>query len=86
VELIAKIVEDLNPETSQFNVLTYLAFKGASQPIDIADDTGIPSGTVRPALRALLDKKYVTQLGDGSYKSNVAFTDIISHLYSLAMK
>ncbi|MFP3951601.1 MAG: helix-turn-helix domain-containing protein [Candidatus Bathyarchaeia archaeon] len=81
-ELIEKAVRDLNPETSLFSVLIYLAFRGPSQPIDIADDTGIPSGTVRPSLRSLLDKGYVDQLEDGSYKSKIAFVDVISHLYA----
>jgi DNA-binding MarR family transcriptional regulator len=81
-ELMDKAVDDLNPGTSQFSVLVYLSFRGPSQPIEIADETGIPSGTVRPALRNLLDKGYVTQLDDGSYKSRIVFVDVISHLYS----
>jgi len=85
-DLIEKAVGDLNPETSQFSVLIYLAFRGASQPIGIADETGIPSGTVRPSLRSLLDKGYVTQLEDGSYKSKIAFVDVVSNLYSRTEK
>ena len=82
-ETLEKVIQDISPKTSQFKVLTYLAFKGPSQPNIISDDTDIPAGTVRPSLRTLLDKGYVSQLEDGSYKSKVPFTEIISHLYSL---
>jgi DNA-binding MarR family transcriptional regulator len=81
-KLLEKALEDLSPHTSQFKVLTYLAFKGPASPSQIAEETGISPGTVRPALRALLLKKYLTQLRDGSYQSRIAFTDIISDLYS----
>jgi DNA-binding MarR family transcriptional regulator len=77
-----KIVNDLSPSTSLFKTLVYLSFKGASQPSDVASETGIKAGTVRPSLRALLDKGYVKQKKDGSYYSIVPFTDIISHFYS----
>ncbi len=63
-------------------MLTYLAFKGPSSPSQVADETGIASGTVRPALRALLSKKFVVQLRDGSYQSKIAFTDIVSDIYT----
>jgi DNA-binding MarR family transcriptional regulator len=82
-ELIEKVVKDVSPKTCQFKVLAYLAFKGPSQPSTISEETDIPAGTVRPSLRTLLDKGYVIQLEDGSYKSLVPFPDIISHLYSL---
>ena len=81
-DTIEKLIQDLNPNTSQFRVLTYLAFKGPSQPNAISEETGMPPGTVRPALRGLLDKKYVSQLDDGTYKSMISFTDFISYLYS----
>lgn len=81
-ELLEKALGDLSPRTSQFKVLIYLAFKGPASPSQIAEETGISPGTVRPALRALLLKKYLTQLRDGSYQSKIAFTDIISDLYS----
>jgi predicted transcriptional regulator len=81
-----EVLENVSPKTSQFKVLTYLAFKGATQPADISADTGIPAGTVRPALRTLLDKGYALQGENGSYKSLVPFTDIVSHLYSLNKK
>lgn len=80
------VLENVSPKTSQFKVLTYLAFKGETQPADISTDTGIPAGTVRPALRTLLDKGYAIQSENGSYKSLVPFTDIVSHLYSLNKK
>jgi DNA-binding IclR family transcriptional regulator len=81
-----KILEDISPTTSMFKVLVYLSFKGVAQPTDISTDTDIPAGTVRPALRALLDKGYVKQREDGSYLSQVAFTEIVSHLYSVVKK
>jgi DNA-binding IclR family transcriptional regulator len=77
-----EVLEDLSPRTSQFKVLTYLAFRGTSQPSEISEQTGIPAGTVRPALRTLLEKGYVSQVEGGAYRTDVAFTDIISHLYS----
>ena len=82
----SEVLENVSPKTSQFKVLTYLAFKGASQPAEISTDTGIPAGTVRPALRTLLDKGYALQHENGSYSSLVPFTDIVSHLYSLTKK
>ena len=80
------VLENVSPKTSQFKVLTFLAFKGATQPADISTDTDIPAGTVRPALRTLLDKGYAVQNEDGSYKSLVPFTEIVSHLYSVSKK
>jgi len=77
-----KVLKDISPSTSQFKVLVYLAFKGPSQPSDISNETGIAPGTVRPALRTLLDKGYVAQQEDGSYRSLVPFTDVVSHLYA----
>jgi DNA-binding MarR family transcriptional regulator len=81
-----KVLKNISPKTSQFKVLTYLAFKEPSQPSEISADIGIPAGTVRPALRTLLDKGYVVQFENGSYSSLVPFTDIVSHLYSVTKK
>ncbi|MBL7079029.1 helix-turn-helix domain-containing protein [Candidatus Bathyarchaeota archaeon] len=75
-------MKELSPKSSQFKVLIYLAFEGPSSPTQIAEDTGISPGTVRPALRALFSKKYVTQERDRSYKSKVPFTDIVSDLFT----
>jgi DNA-binding IclR family transcriptional regulator len=86
VDLIEKAVQDLSPGTSQFKVLCFLAFRGASQPSAISDETSIPAGTVRPALRSLLEKGYVRQHEDGTYRSMISFTDVISHLYSQGKK
>jgi DNA-binding IclR family transcriptional regulator len=86
VDLIEKAVQDLSPGTSQFKVLCFLAFRGASQPSAISDETSIPAGTVRPALRSLLEKGYVRQQEDGTYRSMISFTDVISHLYSQGKK
>ena len=85
-DLLEKAVEDLSPKTCPFKVLIYLAFKGASQPSEISDGTGIPAGSVRPSLRSLLERGYVIQLEDGAYRSNVAFTDIISDLIARSKK
>ncbi len=81
VDLLEKAIDELSPGTSMFKVLTYLSFKGASQPSQVSEETGIPPGTVRPALRSLLEKGYLIQQEDGAYRSKIAFTDIISHLY-----
>ncbi len=81
-----EVLKNISPKTSQFKVLTYLAFKGPSQPSEISADIGIPAGTVRPALRTLLDKGYAVQFENGSYSSLVPFTDIVSHLYSVTKK
>jgi DNA-binding MarR family transcriptional regulator len=78
-----KVLQDVSPKTSQFKVLVYLSFKGDTHPADISTETGIPAGTVRPALRKLLDRGYVEQGDDGSYISLVSFTEIVSHLYSV---
>ncbi|MGQ9679172.1 MAG: helix-turn-helix domain-containing protein [Candidatus Bathyarchaeia archaeon] len=79
---MGKAISELSVDTNIFKILTYLSFRGGSLPSQISDETGIPSGTVRPALRALLSKGYITQLADGSYKSNIPFIDIISDLYT----
>jgi len=81
-----RALKDVSPTTSQFKVLVYLAFRGPSQPNDISTETGIPAGTVRPSLRTLLDKGYVLQHEDGSYRSLASFTDIVSHLYAAQQK
>jgi DNA-binding MarR family transcriptional regulator len=77
-----KVLKDVSPTTSQFKVLVYLAFRGPSQPTDISGETGMAPGTVRPALRTLLEKGYVAQLDGGAYRSLVPFTDMVSHLYA----
>ena len=82
VDLLERAIKDLSPDTSRFKVLLYLSFKGPSLPGQVSDETGIPSGTVRPALRFLLEKGFVTQERDGAYRSKIAFTDIISDLYT----
>ncbi|MBM3291198.1 winged helix-turn-helix transcriptional regulator [Candidatus Bathyarchaeota archaeon] len=82
VELMDRIINDLSPGTSQFKVMVFLSFRGPSSPSVISDETGMPSGTVRPSLRNLLEKGYVKQLEDGNYKSNIPFTEFISYLYT----
>jgi DNA-binding MarR family transcriptional regulator len=83
-DLLDQVLNDTSPTTVQFKVLTYLAFRGPSSPIDISEETRMSPGSVRPALRTLLEKGYVIQLDDGSYKSLVPFTEIVSHLYSVS--
>ncbi len=83
-DLLDQVLKEVSPSTVQFKVLTYLAFRGPSSPVAVSEETGMSSGSVRPALRTLLDKGYVEQLGDGSYRSLVPFTDIVSHLYSVS--
>ncbi len=82
VELIDKVTQELKPDTAQFKVLAYLAFRGACLPGAISEETGIAPGTVRPALRSLLDKRYVKQQEDGTYRSAVPFTDFLSRVFS----
>ncbi|MBS7619558.1 winged helix-turn-helix transcriptional regulator [Candidatus Bathyarchaeota archaeon] len=79
--LLDKAISDFSVDTNVFKVLIYLSFKGSSSPSQISGETGISSGTVRPALRTLLSKGYVFQLEDGTYKSKIPFIDIISDLY-----
>ena len=82
VELIEKATQELKPDTAQFKVLTYLAFKGVSLPNALSEDTSIAPGTVRPALRSLLDKGYVKQQEDGTYQSAIPFTDFVSYIFA----
>ena len=84
-QLWEAVLKDLNPGTSQFKVLVYLAFRGPTQPSEISENTDIRAGTVRPALRTLLEKGYVEQLEDGGYRSLVPFTEVVSHLYKVAL-
>ncbi|MFQ6052794.1 MAG: helix-turn-helix domain-containing protein [Candidatus Bathyarchaeia archaeon] len=81
-DLLERALRELSPRTRIFKVLTYLSFRGASLPGQIAEETGMPRGTVRPALRSLLVKGFVTQQEDGTYRSKIAFTDMISDLYA----
>ena len=81
-DLMDKATQELKPDTAQFKVLAFLAFRGASQPSAISEETGIASGTVRPALRSLLDKGYVKQQDDGVYRSSVPFTDFVSYMFA----
>jgi DNA-binding MarR family transcriptional regulator len=81
-DLVSKAVQELSPDTALFKVLTYLSFKGPSLPNAISEDTRITPGTVRPTLRNLLEKGYVTQNEDGTYRSAIPFTEFISNLYT----
>jgi DNA-binding MarR family transcriptional regulator len=81
-ETIEKVIQELKPDTAQFKTLVYLAFRGPCLPSVISDETQIAPGTIRPALRSLLEKGYVRQLDDGTYRSELSFTDFISHLFA----
>ncbi len=85
-EIWEKALKEISPKSSKFKVLIYLAFEGPASPTQIAEETGISPGTVRPALRALLSKKFVTQERDRSYKSKVPFTEIVSDLFTNAIR
>ena len=80
--LLERAIKELSTDTSVFKILTYLSFRGPSLPGQIADETGIPSGTVRPALRTLLGRGFVAQNEDGTYRSRIAFADMVSDLYT----
>lgn len=77
-------ISKLDPTTNIFKVFVYLTFADEPKtPKDVADATKISPGTVRPALRSLLeDYNLVDQLPDGKYISKVSFTEIISDIYS----
>ncbi len=79
-------VKQLDPGTNIFKVLVYLSFKGHKLPSEIAGETGIKPGSVRPALRALLDMGLVAQEPGGRYSSHIPFTEVVSYLYSLVLK
>lgn len=77
----AEAISKVSNGTSQFKILVYLSFRGSSKPSEIAEGIGMPPGTVRPALRSLLEAALVQQSEDGSYSTGIRFTDIISDLY-----
>lgn len=58
--------EDMGP--SEFKIFIYIAFRGPSKPREISKETGIPDGTVRPAVRKLFENGYLTQSRLGFYK------------------
>ena len=85
-DLIERLVEDISPTTSIFRIFIYLAFKGATKPIEIVEETDIPAGTVYPALRELLENGFITQLDSGAYQSNIDFTYLLSELFSISSR
>lgn len=81
-KLVEQATKQLKPETNLFKVFVYLAFsKKPCRSTEISKGTGIPSGTIRPALRSLLKMGLVDQEPDGSYKSKIPFTEIISNVF-----
>ena len=81
-KLWEEVVKQIDPRTNLFKVLVYLAFsKEPRKPAEISKGTGIPPGTIRPALRSLLKTGFVGQEPDGSYKSKIFFTEIISNIF-----
>lgn len=86
--LLDKALKELPPTTSLFKIFLYLSYRGAMTPSQIANETGISPGTVRPALRSLLKRGYVNQREDGSYEAveRLTLVDILSHIYSRIVK
>ena len=84
--LLQRAITDLGADTSAFKILAYLSFRGGCLPGQIVDETGMPAGTVRPALRTLLSKGFVIQSEDWTYNSKIPFTEIISDLYMQSLK
>jgi len=82
----SEALKRLSPDTSLFKVLVYLSFKGKSKPAEIAEGTQLPAGTVRPALRSLLEMGLASQDEGGSYLSKVSFTEIMSDVYRRLLK
>lgn len=81
-KLWEQVMKQLDPRTNLFKVLVYLAFsKEPCRPAEISNGTGISPGTIRPALRSLLKMGFVGQEPDGSYKSKIPFTEIISDVF-----
>ena len=81
-KLWEQVIKQLDPETNVFKVLVYLAFsKQPCKPAEVAKGTGIPPGTIRPALRSLLKMGFVDQEPDRSYKSKISFTEIITDIF-----
>ncbi|RJS87110.1 ArsR family transcriptional regulator [Candidatus Bathyarchaeota archaeon] len=86
--ILDKALEELSPRTSLFKIFLHLSLRGAMPPSQIAEETGISPGTVRPALRTLLKRGYVTQREDGSYEAveHLPLVEVLSHLYSKLLK
>ena len=80
-------IDKINPETSAFQVLIYLAFSIEScKPADISKATGLPPGTIRPTIRSLLKMGFVDQEPNGLYRSKIPFTEIISDMFQRLLK
>lgn len=86
--ILDKALEELSPTTSLFKIFLHLSYRGAMTPSQIAEETGISPGTVRPALRTLLKRGYVNQREDGSYEAveDLTLVDIFSHIYAKLVK
>jgi len=77
----------INPDTSAFQVLIYLAFsKEPCKPSEISKATGLPPGTIRPTIRSLLKMGFVDQEPNGLYISKISFTEIISDMFQRVLK
>jgi DNA-binding IclR family transcriptional regulator len=86
-ELWKQAMEKIKPETSAFQVLIYLAFsKEPCKPAEISKTTGLPPGTIRPTIRSLLKMGLVIQEPNGSYRSKIPFTEIISDMFQRLLK
>ncbi|MCD6480223.1 helix-turn-helix transcriptional regulator [Candidatus Bathyarchaeota archaeon] len=86
--ILDRALEELSPTTSLFKIFLHLSLRGAMSPSQIAEETGISPGTVRPALRTLLRRGFVTQREDGSYAAveQLPLVEVLSHLYARLLK
>jgi DNA-binding IclR family transcriptional regulator len=86
-DLWKQVLDKINPETSLFQVLIYLAFsKEPCKPAEISKYTGLPPGTIRPAIRSLLKMGFVYQDQNGLYRSKIPFTEIVSDIFQRLLK
>lgn len=82
-----QVLNKINPETSLFQVLVYLAFsKEPCKPAEISKYTGLLPGTIRPAIRSLLKMGFVYQDQNGLYRSKIPFTVIVSDIFQHLLK
>lgn len=74
-------LEEMEPETSAFKIITFLAFKNTPmKPTEIAESLGEKGSTVRARLSELRQKGLVKSTPDG-YISIPNVYDIVMKLY-----
>jgi len=86
--ILDRALEELSSTTSLFKIFLHLSIRGAMSPSQIAEETGIPPRTVRPALRTLLRRGYVKKREDGSYEAveRLTLVEVLSHIYTKLLK